>query len=178
MILIRHGQSEFNAAHDRLGIDPGIADPRLTPLGRRQAQEAAKTLARQSPEIRLILASPYTRALETAAILAETLAVPIEIEPLIRERAAYSCDIGSPKSRLVEAWPALNFDLLPEIWWPEDEETHAGVGERCLAFRRKAVELPIGRIVLVSHWGFIHHLTGRSIGNGEILPFDPGAASR
>ena len=42
MILIRHGQSEFNAHQERTGRDPGIPDPKLTALGRRQVAESAE----------------------------------------------------------------------------------------------------------------------------------------
>jgi broad specificity phosphatase PhoE len=56
MILIRHGQSEFNVHFSRTGIDPGIEDPRLTPLGERQVEAALATLAQV--RITRIVASP------------------------------------------------------------------------------------------------------------------------
>ena len=56
MILLRHGQSEFNAAFNATRVDPGIPDPRLTEEGRRQARAAAVALA-AFPVERLI-ASP------------------------------------------------------------------------------------------------------------------------
>ena len=40
MMLIRHGQSEFNAGFGASRIDPGIADPSLTPEGTRQTAPA------------------------------------------------------------------------------------------------------------------------------------------
>ena len=46
MILLRHGQSEFNLHYTATRTDPGIPDPRLTPLGHQQAQAAAEALAR------------------------------------------------------------------------------------------------------------------------------------
>ena len=41
MILIRHGESEFNAAVNRTGKSPGIPDPKLTALGHQQARRTA-----------------------------------------------------------------------------------------------------------------------------------------
>ena len=87
MILVRHGQSEFNVVYSVTRVDPGIRDPRLTEEGRRQAAGLAEELAGHG--VRRILASPYTRALETAAIIAERLSVPIAIDPVVGERAAF-----------------------------------------------------------------------------------------
>ena len=56
MILLRHGQSEFNLHFSVTRIDPGIVDPRLTPLGHQQAEAAAEALRHQG--IRRIITSP------------------------------------------------------------------------------------------------------------------------
>ena len=71
MILLRHGQSEFNLHFTATRRDPGIRDPRLTPLGHQQAAAAAEAL--RGKGITRILASPYTRALQTAAPIARAL---------------------------------------------------------------------------------------------------------
>ncbi|HEX4569447.1 MAG TPA: histidine phosphatase family protein, partial [Dongiaceae bacterium] len=104
MILLRHGQSEFNVVYNATRVDPGIPDPRLTEEGRRQALAAAAALAAHPLE--RLLASPYTRALETAEIIAGKLGLAIEVEPLVREHCLFHCDIGSPRSALAERWPA------------------------------------------------------------------------
>ena len=61
MILIRHGQSEFNVIYGKTRVDPGIRDPKLTELGRRQALAAAETV--RSLGIHQVLTSPYTLSL-------------------------------------------------------------------------------------------------------------------
>lgn len=176
MILIRHGESEFNAVFSRTRVDPGIADPKLTPLGRAQARAAAEAMTRHDTPIRRILTSPYTRALETAAILAEALALPVEVEPIVHEHACWSCDVGTPISLLSERWPALDFAHLKEVWWPEDEPEES-VHRRCAHFRIKAAQLADWRhVAVVSHWGFIRRLTGRDVRNAELVPFDPTRA--
>ena len=96
MILLRHGQSEFNAAFNATRVDPGIPDPRLTEEGKRQARAAALALAAHPVE--RLIASPYTRALETAEIVAGELGLPIEVHLLVREHCLFHCDIGSPRS--------------------------------------------------------------------------------
>ena len=45
MILIRHGQSQFNVVYGATGQDPGIIDPSLTEEGVRQVEVAAEVLA-------------------------------------------------------------------------------------------------------------------------------------
>ena len=173
MILIRHGESEFNAVFNRTRIDPGIQDPKLTERGREQVRRAADDLRRQDRPIRRLVTSPYTRALETAAIIAEALELPVEVEPIVHEHACWTCDIGTPVSTLAERWPALDFSHLPEIWWPE-AEPHESVYRRCSVFRIKAEQLADWRhVAVVSHWGFIRMLTGREAKNAELVPFDP-----
>ena len=174
MILVRHGQSLFNVHHDRTGEDPGIPDPSLTEKGKRQAEEAAKRLKDHRHPIRRLLVSPYTRTLETAEIIAETLGLAIEIEPLIREHAFYQCDIGSPRSHLAKRWPKFDFNHLPETWWPNLDETKAELARRCDTFRaRAAAFIDWPHVAIVSHWGFILQLTGHSARNAELVPFDP-----
>lgn len=173
MILIRHGQSEFNAVYSVQRVDPGIADPRLTALGRAQAAEAAAALADQS--IRRLIASPYTRALETAEIIAGTLGLAVEIEPLVRERAAFACDIGSAPADLMQRFPRYRFDHLDHPWWHD----HVGLGEpeaeqalllRCESFRsRMAPVADWDHIVVVTHWGFIRGLTGQAVTNCALV---------
>src|SRR6185312_7012184 len=98
MILLRHGQSEFNLHFSATRRDPGIVDPRLTELGHAQAAAAANVLAGE--RITRIVVSPYTRALQTAAPLAKAFGVPILINPIVRERYAFACDIGTPRTEL------------------------------------------------------------------------------
>jgi histidine phosphatase superfamily protein (branch 1) len=84
VILIRHGQTEFNRVFSVTRRDPGIRDPHLADLGRRQAASVAQAL--RPSRLRKLISSPYTRALETAGIIAEHLGLPISVEPLIAER--------------------------------------------------------------------------------------------
>jgi broad specificity phosphatase PhoE len=174
MILIRHGQSEFNVHHDRTGRDPGIPDPRLTAHGRQQVAAAAEQLKGHKAGLRRVLASPYTRTLETAQIVATVLGLPVEIEPLVREHAYYQCDIGTPRSQLSARWPAFSFDHIDETWWPNLDETRGQLEARCRDFHARAASLSDWRhVVVASHWGFILQLTGHSAQNAELVPYDP-----
>ncbi len=173
MILLRHGQSEFNLLFTQTRRDPGIQDPKLTPLGHAQAEAAAETLA-GAQEIRRIIASPYTRALQTAAPLARRLGLPVLVNPVVRERYAFACDIGTPATRLRAEWPGVALHHIEEVWWPQVEEPAEQVIARATRFRGEMASLDDwAHTVVVSHWGFILSMTGKSVANGAWLPCDP-----
>lgn len=172
MILVRHGQTQFNVVYGATRQDPGIVDPVLTEEGVRQAETAAETL--RAHDLRRVLVSPYSRTLETAEIIAEALGLDVAVEPLVRERAFFKCDVGSPRSHLARRWPRFAFGDLPERWWPEPEETEDELILRCTTFRGVMAETDDwAHVLVVSHWGFIRGLTGQAVPNGTIVPFRP-----
>ncbi len=172
MILIRHGQTIFNLHYGQSRIDPGVADPGLTELGREQARAAGEALLAE--DVAEILASPYRRTIETASIVAEVTGLPVRIEPLVRERVGFSCDTGTVSSDLARHFPDLAFEHLDEQWWHPEEEAEALLVERCTLFRSRMAEHPEWhRIAVVTHWGVIRALTGLTAGNGELIRFDP-----
>jgi broad specificity phosphatase PhoE len=170
MILMRHGQSEFNLHFSATKRDPGIPDAPLTPEGRAQANRAAQALADMG--IARIVVSPYTRALQTAAPIAEALAVPVLVNPIIRERYHFSCDIGTPRTELSKNWPNQDFGHIEEIWWPSGTESGESVGARATAFRdNMEASGNWHETLVVSHWAFILALTGESLANGDWMRF-------
>ncbi len=177
MILLRHGQSEFNLHFSVDLRDPGIVDPRLTPLGHEQVANVAASLA--GAGVTRIIVSPYTRALQTATTLARALGVAVFVNPGVRERYAFTCDIGSPRTELELAWPELDFSTVDEVWWPPVEEPFQSLLDRAALFRAEMAALPdwSGTLV-VSHWGFILAMTGERIGNAEWRRCDPTAPAR
>jgi broad specificity phosphatase PhoE len=172
MLLIRHGQSEFNVVYGVTRQDPGIRDPRLTETGRAQARAAAEALAGHG--IARLIASPYTRALETAEIIAAILVLPIVVDACVGERAAFACDVGSPTPELRRRWPHLALDHLDDMWWPALEESEVALGRRCETFRSAmATADDWAAAGIVTHWGFIRGLTGLTVPNGAVLRVDP-----
>ena len=123
MLLVRHGQSEWNA----VGRWQGQADPPLSDLGRQQARQAASAVG----AVDVIVASDLERAAHTAAIISEVLGVgPIIIEPLLRERSAGEWS-GLTRAEIDEAWPGyLAEHRRPPGFEPDDElleRTRAGL---------------------------------------------------
>lgn len=172
MMMIRHGQSEFNVIYAKTRKDPGIRDPRLTDLGKSQARAAAEHL--RDHGLTRIIASPYWRTLETAELIAEVLDLPITTNPVVGEHAAYVSDLGSPTAELRKRWPHVDFGDQPDEWWPDFIEEPHHVDTRARRFRDWArVTEPRHDILVVSHWGFLRALTGHEMPNCGMLRFDP-----
>ena len=172
MMMVRHGQSEFNVIYAKTRKDPGIRDPRLTDVGRQQADAAARQL--QGRGLRRIVSSPYWRTLETAEAIAQVLDLPITVDPTVGEHAAFTSDLGSPTSALKDRFPHIEFADLEEDWWPDFIEELHHVDARARRFRDWARGAPARHEVLVvSHWGFLRALTGHEMPNCGILQFDP-----
>lgn len=172
MILLRHGETVFNVVYGATRRDPGVPDPILTEQGREQAAAAATALAGET--VARVVASPYTRAIQTADVIARSLDVPLVIDETIRERFAFSCDVGTPRSVLQMRWSAYAFDHIEDVWWPDQEEPEEEFHVRCDAFRRRMAESDDWRgVAVVTHWGVIRSLTGLRVKNGEMLRFDP-----
>ncbi len=96
-LLVRHGQSEWNAA----GRWQGQADPPLSDLGRHQARLAASMVG----TVDAVVASDLQRAAETAAIMAGEIGVgPVVIDADWRERDAGEWS-GLTRAEIEEQWP-------------------------------------------------------------------------
>ena len=78
--FVRHGETETNARK----IVAGSLDTELTERGREQAREAAEALAGEP--ITAVYSSPLKRARDTAAPIAERLALPLTIVQELAER--------------------------------------------------------------------------------------------
>jgi broad specificity phosphatase PhoE len=171
MILVRHAESEWNRHFSRTRIDPGIPDPPLTRAGRLQAKRLVDRLA--AAKVARLVASPYRRALETATVVADALGLPVAVEPLVRERCVFSCDLGTSPRQLATLWPDLDFRHLEEQWWGVPAESEASLDRRCAAFRAKTDPLPDRRqVAVITHWGVIRALTGQELTNAACIRLD------
>ena len=125
LILIRHGQSEYNKVIAETGKDPLLRDAGLTANGQTQALQAREKLratlaGRSVPDIGLIVMSPLTRAIDTAKLVAPAELYPaarIEVWPEVREVICGADDIGTPREELQARHPELDLRQLPDSWW-------------------------------------------------------------
>lgn len=84
--FLRHGQTDKNLN----GCYQGTCETPLNPTGVAQAHAAAAALV--GAGVTRIVASPLTRALRTAAIVAERVGAPIHLDRGLRERCFGSFD--------------------------------------------------------------------------------------
>jgi glucosyl-3-phosphoglycerate phosphatase len=167
-LMIRHAESAWNEHFSASRIDIGWPDPPLTGRGEEQARRAVENL--RDYGLRRLIASPYRRTLQTASILAAALGVPVSVDPLVRERCAFSCDQGSSPDELAWQWPDLDFSTLDQRWWGVTIESWPSLAARCAAFRT-AIGGTSDRdeVGVVSHWGFIRGLTGAELHNTQTI---------
>lgn len=153
-------------------------DARLTNQGKEQALKASKLVGRLQPCPEVVLVSPLTRALETCALAFGDLDIPVEVEPLLRERIVLSSEVGRSPSFLREEFPGFDFSRLQDdVWWhterPDDlslvcKEPDVVYRERLAELRRYLKHRPEGCVALVTHWGVVHSLTGMALDSAEL----------
>lgn len=98
LLLVRHGETEWNAAR-RI---QGHSNSALSPLGRRQADAVAQRLAQT--RIDAIYSSDLDRALDTAAPFACRLGLTVQPVPALREKS-YGDWEGMTEAEIIAAFP-------------------------------------------------------------------------
>lgn len=158
LLLIRHGESEGNRSRT---FTPTPAVP-LTDEGRRQVRAAAAWIGARYLPARIV-SSPFTRARQTADILAGAFGLPVGVEEDLRERS-YGTLAGQPYEAALAAG-----DYDPAAYWrwcpPGGGETLEAVAARAGAVvDRLAREAGARDVVVVSHGAVMRalwwHMTG------------------
>jgi probable phosphoglycerate mutase len=140
--LVRHGETEWN----RIRRIQGISDIPLNETGRAQAAALGDILAAHSFD--LLVSSPLSRALETASIIAQRLAMPKPlIIPDLIERN-YGEAEGSNGADLDERYPAGT-----EI--PGREERSDVTKRVVRVLHDLAIRHPHADVLAVAHGGVI-----------------------
>lgn len=161
LLLVRHGQSEWNAA----GILQGqTAHVPLTPLGQVQAACAAEELARLRPGA--LVSSDLRRAVQTAEHCARATGLPVTTTPALREQG-YGVLEGRPSREL---WDLV--DWTDPHWAAEGGESLAELHARVGAYlKHLAAEPPAEVVALVTHGDTIRAAQAVAAGLGpDALP--------
>lgn len=175
LVLLRHGQTEYNASSRMQGqLDTDLSD-----LGRMQAIAAAEVLAKRQPL--LIVSSDLRRALDTALALSERAGLSVSVDTRLREThlgdwqgmTHLEVDAVAPGARL--AWRD------DARWAPHGGESRVDVADRSVPV---VADLVAGQaewgvdeadrpVVLVAHGGLIAALTAAllrlPVGNWPVL---------
>ena len=156
ILLVRHGQSEWNAS----GRWQGQADPPLSELGEEQAVAAARSLGM----VDAIYASDLVRAHHTAALVASQLGADVAVDPRLRERSAGEWE-GRTHAEIEEGWPGyLESGRRPSGYEPDDS-----VLERVLAVLDDIARTHDGEVLVVTHGGVVRVLERHLDGDAEGL---------
>ncbi len=162
MLLVRHGQSTWNAA----GRWQGQADPPLSDLGRLQAELAAGALSGVvGGALTAVWTSDLRRAAETARIIAAELGLgDVVLDPGLRERAAGEWS-GLTRHEIEERYPGYlepragrsgfaPSDRKRPPGWEHDQQLRA----RAVATLARIAERATGDVLVVTHGGLIYTL--------------------
>jgi probable phosphoglycerate mutase len=176
--LVRHGQSEWNALRMTQGQ---TSHPRLTSLGREQAERAASLIGKDlagRPVIRIVT-SDLVRAVETADVVSRTLRAPVTLDTRLREQ-----HLGELEGRgYDETWAAAEAHDWSDPTLPlAGGESIMEVHDRLGAVLTELAELDGGVTVLVSHGDAIRaaiaHLTGLAPHRAPWVQVANGAVAR
>ncbi|MCC6921134.1 MAG: histidine phosphatase family protein [Alphaproteobacteria bacterium] len=154
LYLVRHGQaaSTWAEAHD----------PGLSPLGREEAEAAARALAPKGPLA--ILSSPLARARETAAPLERLWETHARIEPGVAEVPSPDIPLDQRgdwlRAIMAGAWSAAD---APRRAWKDSVVA-------CLVAQR-------ADCAIFSHFVAINVAVGAALDDDTVVHFSPGNGS-
>jgi len=127
LLIIRHGQTTWNADHILPGQLPGIP---LNDKGREQVAQLAEALS--DIPISAIISSPLERAHDTAQIIAETRGLTVQLEPDLMDTniGHWAGQKYDELSKNDPAWKAYTLDPTTA---PDGVETFPQVQQRAMA---------------------------------------------
>lgn len=147
VVMVRHGETEFNA-QARL---QGQMDVPLSPVGMRQAREVAPVIAAMGPHV--IVSSPLVRARVTAETIAEQVGIDVTFDDRLKE-----VDVGGwAGARIADMREDPEYNRLMgsgEDFRRAGGETTDEVARRIAAAIEEVATAHAGKVVLVVAHGF------------------------
>lgn len=159
IICVRHAQGYHNLSVE----NQKIRDPDLTPLGKEQCAQLAKTF-RYHSSVDLLVCSPLKRTIYTTLLgfqpEIERGVVPIVALPEAQETSDMPCDTGLDPSVLAKDFEnePIDFSRVTEGWnskkgrWAPVKDA---IQKRASDVREWLKARPEKQIVLVAHGGFL-----------------------
>ena len=134
--FLRHGETDWNAQ----GLSQGNVDIPLNETGRAQAIAAAAMLRHRG--IASIVASPLSRAHDTALAVAAVTGLPVAVEEGLRE-VSFGAQEGQPMSQWFNDWVAGDYT-------PPDAESFASLKARAVAAINRSLDRT-APVLIVAH---------------------------
>jgi probable phosphoglycerate mutase len=134
--FLRHGETDWNAQN----LSQGNVDIPLNAHGIAQAHAAAERLRNRG--ITTIIASPLSRANDTACVVADVLGLPVSLDEGLRE-VSFGVKEGHPMGDWFATWVAGDFT-------PEGAESFAALRARATAALNRALTQP-APVLIVAH---------------------------
>ena len=143
--FLRHGETDWNAQN----LSQGALDIPLNATGIAQAESAAQRLRNRG--IQTIVASPLSRARDTAEIVGAALGLSVQTDPDLRE-VAFGVQEGQPMSDWFHDWVAGHTT-------PSGAETFAALGTRGVTALNRALMLE-APVLVVAHGALFRAIRG------------------
>ena len=134
--FLRHGETDWNARN----LSQGNVDIPLNEVGRAQAHTAAGLLKTRG--IRSVVASPLSRAHDTALTAGQAIGRDVVLDEELRE-VSFGVQEGQPMSQWFHDWVA-------ETFTPEGAESFAALRARAVRAVNRALEQE-SPVLVVAH---------------------------
>lgn len=168
--LIRHGRTDYRERNSKIYQGFGVNLSPLSEEGIRQIQKTAGDPRLKGTAV--ILSSPYTRALQTAAILSKELQADIAVETDLHEWLANTDYIYEDDEKAERAY--LEYTANKGVYPAEgtrDWENAQHIRKRVLAVLQKYSGYE--KVAVACHGMMIQAVTGGKLPeNGEIQEFE------
>jgi broad specificity phosphatase PhoE len=150
--FVRHGETILNAQSIRQGPDGPLSEK-----GREQVLATAKKFLLEKPKPEAIVASPFERTKETAAIISSELGLPVEYNDLLVERKNPTEIVGhSGKEETVQQI----VDRIDKSYHDDslrfsDEENFVDLRDRARKLLEYIAARKESRLIMVTHGIFL-----------------------
>ncbi len=167
--FVRHGKTDYSEKDTKIYQGMGVNLAKLSEKGIAQIKEAAKDERLANAE--LILCSPYTRAVHSAAILSKELGVELAIETDLHEWLANKNYIYVEDDIAEQAYREYESNQGSYLAEEKDWEDAEAIKKRVFPVLEKYISHQ--KIIVVCHGMMIQAITGSEHPEcGEIVVFD------